>query len=84
MASQLIMDQPSQVFQKTGFDSSQYLSSIQHQYSEELLGSCGFNRLNDIDHTYDLLVRDLLDLIQEISLEKQKHTGVYSKLQLNA
>ena len=53
-------------FQKLFFNTAEYFRRIAYQYDFEALELLGFADLNYVDCTYDILVGDLFDFIEEL------------------
>jgi len=59
-------------FQKKNFDNAEYFEDVRKTQTRDSFQEAGFNHPRDIDNTYDILVEDVDDLMNEIDLEKEK------------
>lgn len=59
------------------FNTAEYFRRIAYQYDFEALEALGFADLNYIDSTYDILVGDLFDFIEELEMIRKQHDPTY-------
>jgi len=51
-------------------------------YSKKALRRSGFTNIREVDNTYEILTRDLPDLLEEINEEKKKILGANDPVKL--